>query len=237
MNFLTLQFHVCYIYIGYNCKFWHCIGLQTEENDTVVIIRTISHWLPCILMTCSYTIIWVHICTQGTYLKQVARNDVKRMLAKRELQFAKSFFMIVFIYFICVVPMTLLNLINPEIFAKNPSLCRISVFLWYLQYSLNFFVYAATSEQYRKAYLFFFQEVSIYKNISRVKSSGGVRISNWWVRHAIEWCKFPPFNIKTAIFFVFILNFAKNWWVREPSSKNWWVRPNPSNPCYSHHWI
>ena len=61
--------------------------------------------------------------------------------------------------------------------------------------------------------------------------SGGVGISNWWVRHSFVRYKLPPFDFKKAIFFVFILNLAKNWWVREPISKNWWVRPNPSNPC------
>ena len=81
-----------------------------------------------------------------------------------------------------------------------------------------------------------FRSRYIGKNLHSIHSqciqcSGGVGISNWWVRHSFVRYKLPPFDFKKAIFFVFILNLAKNWWVREPISKNWWVWPNPSNPC------
>ena len=46
-----------------------------------------------------------------------------------------------------------------------------------------------------------------------------------------ERIKLPNFGVKTPNLYVFLLNFPKNWLVREHSSKNWWVKPNPSNPC------
>ena len=39
--------------------------------------------------------------------------------------------------------------------------------------------------------------------------SGGVRIFNWWLQQSFERCKFPPFNIKTAIFLSIHIEFCQ----------------------------
>ena len=67
--------------------------------------------------------------------------------------------MICFCYFLFVVPMALVNMVDDN--ADYPRV-HLSLFcLYWLQYSLNFVVYAARGEQYRKAYSYFLKRVSI----------------------------------------------------------------------------
>ena len=122
----------------------------------------VNHWLPCIIMIFSYAVIGYYIHSNGEYFKQVGSHEVKKMLFKRELQFAKTFFMIVLIYFVSVQPLTLLNIIDAQILAEHFTLSRVLLFFYYSQFSLNFFVYGAKSEQYRNAYFFFLQKVIKY---------------------------------------------------------------------------
>ena len=120
----------------------------------------LSHLCPLIIIIVCYSIIWGQIWSQDKYLKEVGNNDIKKMIAKREIQFAKTFFMVVLAYFISVVPIRLLNLIDRQILARHPNLLRVFSYCWYLQYSLNCLIYAIKSEQYRKAYSYLFQQVS-----------------------------------------------------------------------------
>ena len=125
------------------------------------ISETLSNLCPLVIIIVCYYIIWGQIWSQNRYLKKVGSNDIKKMMAKREIQFAKTFFMVVLVYFISVVPKErLLNLIDRQILATHPNLMRVFSYCWYLQYSLNCLIYAIKSEQYRKAYLYLFQQVS-----------------------------------------------------------------------------
>ena len=79
---------------------------------------------------------------------------------RTEIQCARTFFWVVLVYAISVVPISLLNLIDAQIFAENPIVLRILIFLWYLQFSLNCYIYAIKSEAYREAYSYFLKHAS-----------------------------------------------------------------------------
>ena len=90
----------------------------------------------------------------------IGNDEIKKVLVKRETQFIKTFFMVILCYIICVVPMSSIKLVDAGIFAKHSGLLRVFVFFWYLQFSINCFIYAVKSKQYRKAYSFFLKQVS-----------------------------------------------------------------------------
>ena len=85
--------------------------------------------------------------------------DIKKVIAKRELQFIKTFSMVIICYFLCVVPLPFLFLVDSQILTLYPTLYRVLNFPFYLQYSLNVFIYAIKSDQYRKAYSYFHKQV------------------------------------------------------------------------------
>ena len=59
-------------------------------------------------------------------------------------------------------------------------------------------------------------------------SRGPVRNFNWWVQNFIQRWILLNFIVLLVSKCEFLLNFLRNWWVREPFSQNWWVQP--SNP-------
>lgn len=60
-------------------------------------------------------------------------------------------------YIVFVMPISLCNVLDPDV--NNPNIHLGAFCLYWSQYSLNFVVYAARSEQYRKAYIAFLKMV------------------------------------------------------------------------------
>ena len=85
-------------------------------------------------------------------------RNIKAALDKREKRTTMTLFMICFCYFLFVMPIALVNIIDDTHFSPRIHLALFCVY--WLQYSLNFFIYAARSEQYRKAYWYFLRKVS-----------------------------------------------------------------------------
>ena len=80
------------------------------------------------------------------------------MITKREMKTTWTLFMVCICYFIFVMPITLVNVVNVQL--DEPKLHLALFCIYWLQYSLNFFIYAGRSEQYRKAYSYFIHKVS-----------------------------------------------------------------------------
>ena len=150
---------------GYNCKLGNCniISYSGENYNHWATIDGFFTWSPCIVMVLSYSVIWWYIWSNDKYLKGFGHNtSFKEIIFKRELQTAKAFFVVVLCYLLFGgIPLTLLNHIDPQIQIKYPAISYGFAFLFYLQYSLNIFIYAAKSEQYKKAYYYFFRQVCI----------------------------------------------------------------------------
>ena len=85
---------------------------------------------------------------------------MQSLLNQREIKVTWTLFLICLIYILSVMPMIVYDtLVDLEIYQGNSYIAVPAYCLYWSQYSLNFFIYAARSDQYRKAYLYFFQTV------------------------------------------------------------------------------
>ena len=89
---------------------------------------------------------------------------MRKALTKREIRTTWTLFLVCFCYFLFVMPIALVNIIDKK--SNNPQLHLALFCLYWLQYSLNFFIYAARSEQYRKAYSYFIWKVLNILNLN-----------------------------------------------------------------------
>ena len=91
-------------------------------------------------------------------------SSTREFLCKRERRTTWTLFLVCFCYFFFVLPLPAhlilqdLDIFNPNIisYIRLGTLC-----LYWCQYSANFFIYAARSDQFRKAYIYFLKNVSI----------------------------------------------------------------------------
>ena len=115
-------------------------------------------------------------------------RNIKAALDKREKRTTMTLFMICFCYFLFVMPIALVNIIDDTHFSPQLHLALFCVY--WLQYSLNFFIYAGRSEQYRKAYWYFLRKVS---SVFKDWGNPHVRRSKNWIflheRQSLEWRK------------------------------------------------
>jgi hypothetical protein len=148
--------------VGYDCAKGVCSNMiaREEKNITLSSIYGIAIWTPCIIILLSYSTIWVYVWSQSEYLKQVGNIDIKKVIAKRELEFIKTFFMVIICYFACVVPLPFLFMVAPQILTMYPTLYQALQFTFFLQFNLNVFIYTIKSDQYRGAYSYFLKQVT-----------------------------------------------------------------------------
>ena len=109
--------------------------------------------IPSLIMILSYGMICCWCWTNGKYLKKIGHDDLKKVISKREVQTTKTLFMVCLCYLLFVAPISLAD--TQQLLEKHPVWDLLLRILYYLQYSLNFFIYAAKSEQYRQAYTYF----------------------------------------------------------------------------------
>ena len=91
-------------------------------------------------------------------------SSTKKVLSQKEARTTWTLALVCFCYFLFVMPITIVNILHDfGVHGILDSYCYLFAFcVYWLQYSLNFFIYAARSEQYRRAYLFFLKEVCMY---------------------------------------------------------------------------
>ena len=149
---------------GYNCLQGNCniIKYYGLEYKIWEIIDGCFMWVPCGIMVLSYGFIWCYILSNDKELKRVVHNDVRKVITKRERQTAMTFFSVFLCYFVCVIPSTPIIYLIHGSNDDYPFLNFVTGCLFYLQFSINIFIYAAKSEQYKKAYIYFLKKVSKY---------------------------------------------------------------------------
>ena len=149
---MTLSWLFWQILISY-CKFlmsrslkWSILGAHTIilAKNIHKVTKTVYVWFEFLWIRCYHTFLY---------------RNIKAALDKREKRTTMTLFMICFCYFLFVMPIALVNIIDDTHFSPRIHLALFCVY--WLQYSLNFFIYAARSEQYRKAYWYFLRKVSI----------------------------------------------------------------------------
>ncbi len=76
-----------------------------------------------------------------------AGNETVQRLSRRDLRMTWTLFLICFSYYLFVMPITMMNMFSSSALYPQLDLCFCCIN--YLQYSLNFVIYALRSEQYR----------------------------------------------------------------------------------------
>lgn len=144
---------------GYNCKVGKCDFVPIPDTKPLgrQILYGIGFSIPCILTTLSYVFILYNVLNVNKFLRQNGHSAIKKAISKREIKTTWTLFFICFSYFLFVLPITLINTINED--ATLPELHLGFHCLYWLQYSLNFFIYAARIEQFRNAYSYFLKSV------------------------------------------------------------------------------
>ena len=87
-------------------------------------------------------------------------SDIRKVIFRREVKMTQTMFFISFCYFVFVLPISAVNIFDST--SEKTSLYLGLFCLYWVQYSFNFFIYAARSEQYRKAYVYFLKKVCVF---------------------------------------------------------------------------
>ena len=83
---------------------------------------------------------------------------MKKAMLIREIRMSRTIFLVCFSYYLFVILPVLVGEVM-DVKSQHPLLMLGLYFVYWSQYSINFFIYAARSEQYRKAYVYFLKKV------------------------------------------------------------------------------
>ena len=140
--------------VGYDCQTGEC-GIIPMENsiNPGMYSYLVGVALPCLMCFISYSYIGWFFFTSYKHLKN------KQKETEIELKSTWALLFVVLLYVFIIILLYILNfIIQMQIPGVNPNTVRvIGVSIYYLQYSTNFWIYAARSTQYRKAYMHYFK--------------------------------------------------------------------------------
>ena len=127
-------------------------GLQFVGEPVFVGLPYLAAFLtPCMITIISYVTIWTQIRKVKKDVEEMKTTNVQgtRELTQQEISFIWTVFIICLCYLLCALP----GIILVDIFhMKDGTTFLISLSLLWIQFSLNIFIYAYRSEQYRSAY-------------------------------------------------------------------------------------
>ena len=142
--------------IGWNCELGLCapIPIVTESPFYVVtfIISAIS------IMTC-YFIMWYKVRQSAKYLKHIGTSFPKQ-LQDRQNQLTKTILFLILADVLCNLPELFLIPFSAPNYVVYLS-CIVNKF----QFVINFFIYALSNAQYRKAYLHFWTHLKCQEDL------------------------------------------------------------------------
>lgn len=149
---------------GWNCESGLC-GIVPASSKPILKWRTlILFFLPIIIVTISYALIFFHVKKTSRYLSRDEDSRSNR-LDERELKMTWSILMIFFCYLFCAAPIIVLTILYQKasyywIFANG---------LYLTLFMLNFIVYSYQNEQYQKAF------IDYLKMLKYLMSNGSLR--------------------------------------------------------------
>ena len=122
------------------------------------------------LLFCKNYLKWVDFFKKYIYNS----SSTNQILSKNETKATFMLSLVCFSFILLVFPMilhdVLLEVFKFEKKEYNNLIHLALYFLYWLQYSLNFFIYAAGCQQYRRAYVYFFIEVCILEDLRPTSS-------------------------------------------------------------------
>lgn len=149
---------------GWNCKNGVCslISSCTTEQcdltstlDGLIWYEFVLSVVHLIVMGICYTMIWRKVRKDTTYLKDIGNNSMD--LQHRELKMTRTILTLILTHFIFYTPFLLFQglLFSNLIFQSDLThgIYFVLMCINHVGFCLNFFIYAASNEQYRNAYL------------------------------------------------------------------------------------
>ena len=126
-------------------------------------MSVIAVTIPAMIIVVSYSTIWFYMWKNHQYLKQQGTTCTKNLLNRSESRTAWTVTIVVSCYFLFVLPQPIKDIILNYLDEKSTSglyLDKVTLCLYWLQFSLNFFIYAVRNSQYRQAYKYFLSKVN-----------------------------------------------------------------------------
>jgi len=158
---------------GYDKDFGKCDYMAKDGKDPKLLFWSLGFCLPLIIIVVSYLIIWRSSTQSSLYLRQNSL-DTKRQINIRDRRMTATLFAMSFLYVLFVSPIVLCG-----IFKVLENWNLVFFILYWLQYGLNFVVYAARSEQYRMAYkLYIKKQLPFLFRICKTKERNSVFFIN-----------------------------------------------------------
>ena len=111
-------------------------------------------------------------------------SSLEDSVLKKETKTTLTLFLVCLSFLIFNVPFTILETLeDAEITSLGASYIRLLMyFLYWFQYSFNFFLYAAACEQYRRAYIYFIKCIYFAVNLLTKKVVGNTY--NSWISYS-----------------------------------------------------
>ena len=144
---------------GFNCQWGNCNFIPNEFNYSNIspdtLLDSIAFIIPCIIIIVSYGYIWY--CMKHLSIDQQFQVNYS---SQKEARITWTLFLVCFCFMLFELPLTIYKTIyDLGLVEGNAYISMALYFLYWFQYSLNFFIYAVRSDQFRKAYFFFLKEV------------------------------------------------------------------------------
>ena len=121
---------------------WNKINLQMMPHYTAFFITMV-------VIVVSYSMIWNHVKSSKRKINSLKKGD-KAFAEKNDqnqMRLTVTFFIICALFFVCALPLTLIEIIGGKI-GYN-----MIISLYWMQYCINFVVYAARRDKFLQAYL------------------------------------------------------------------------------------
>ena len=147
---------------GYHCLMGKCSYIPTGKDSSKILVdhqwlsdylpHVLALFIPSLIIFTSYFIIWQAIqkLRQERTINNIDKGNEKKKLNASEIKFIWTILIICGCFFVCAAPMIIVcQILGYK--SDNPFLILFSLML--CQYSINVFIYACHSEQYRAAYL------------------------------------------------------------------------------------
>ena len=145
------------INIGWNCELGLCAPIpKVTESPFYIVTFVIS---AITIMTC-YFIMWYKVRQSAKYLKYIGTLFPKQ-LQDRQNQLTRTILFLILADVLCNLP----ELFLIPFSAPNYIVC-LSCIINKFQFVINFFIYALSNAQYRKAYLHFWRRSKCQEDLN-----------------------------------------------------------------------
>nr|XP_053650579.1 protein trapped in endoderm-1-like [Cherax quadricarinatus] len=134
---------------------------SAKRSPTTVVLLTLESLLPCCLRLVGSLSIICQISRNTRMLRQAGMpKELVRRRYRRMLRSAGLLLALLLLFLVCVVPICLYNIVNLATDRDDVPI-GIAIFMFYwIQYGVNFLVYGASNQAYRKAYAQFFRHMA-----------------------------------------------------------------------------